>query len=67
MNTNFDALVAEVELAKVEAEKFYGEKGNAQAGKRLREHLKNIANFAKIGRKDVSETKASRRASKATA
>ena len=64
MNANFDALVAKVEEAKIEADKFYGEKQNAQAGLRLRKRLKEIYDLAKQGRKDVSEMKEARQALK---
>lgn len=63
-STNFEALVAEVEASKVEAEKFFGEKGNAQAGKRLRAHMMEIIKVAKQLRKDVSDIKESRAAAK---
>lgn len=63
-NANYDALLAAVEASKTDAEKFYGEKANAQAGKRLRAAFKTIADLAKQGRKDVSEIKTSRAAAK---
>jgi len=65
MNTNFETIVAELELAKVEAEKFFGEKANAQAGKRLRAHMQNIVVASKEVRKDVTTLKESRKAVKA--
>jgi hypothetical protein len=61
MNQNFQAIVDAVEAAKVEAEKFFGEKANAQAGKRLRAHYATIASLCKAGRKEVSEVKAARK------
>jgi hypothetical protein len=60
-NANYDALVAAVAASQVDADKFYGEKANAQAGKRLRAHAKTISDLAKQIRKDVSEIKASRK------
>ena len=64
-NANYEALLAAVEASKVDAEKFYDEKANAQAGKRLRVHFKTIIELAKQGRKDVSEIKTIRKAQKA--
>lgn len=64
MNTNFEAIMAELELAKVEAEKFFGEKANAQAGKRLRANMQNIVKAAKLVRNDVTSLKESRQVSK---
>ena len=65
--TTFDALVAAVESAKDDATKFFGEKGNAQAGKRLRASAKTIADLAKTLRKEVSALKAERAAAKKAA
>lgn len=65
MNTNFEAILAEIELAKVEAEKFFGEKANAQAGKRLRAHAQTITKLAKALRNDVTALKESRKVAKA--
>lgn len=62
LNANYDALVAAVEASKEDATKFYGEKANAQAGKRLRGYFKTILDLAKQGRKDVSAIKVARKA-----
>lgn len=66
-NSNYEALLAAVEASKVEAEKFFGEKANAQAGKRLRDHAMTIAKLAKELRKDVSDLKAQRAEAKKSA
>jgi hypothetical protein len=65
--TTFEQLVAAVEAAKVDAEKFFGEKANAQAGKRVRAAAKEIADLAKALRKEVSTIKAERAAAKKAA
>lgn len=62
MNANYEKLVAEVEASKVDADKFFGEKANAQAGKRLRAYLKVIGDLTKELRKEVSAVKAERKA-----
>lgn len=64
-NTNYNALIAELEASKAEAEKFFGEKANASAGTRLRAHLQEIAKLSKQVRKDVTELKESRKQAKA--
>ena len=60
-NANYEAILAEVEAMKDNADKFFGEKANAQAGKRLRSNAQNIAKFCKELRKDVSTVKEQRK------
>lgn len=64
-NSNFEAILAEIEIAKVEAEKFFGEKQNAQAGRRLRASMQIIAKGCKAVRLDVTNEKEARKAAKA--
>ena len=60
MNT-FEQIVSIVEATKKDAEQFFGEKQNAQAGKRLRANAKEIFDAAKALRKEVSTLKAERK------
>lgn len=61
VNVNYEAILTEVEAMKENADKFFGEKGNAQAGKRLRSNAQNIAKACKELRKDVSTVKTQRK------
>lgn len=59
-NANYEQLLKEVEDLKVNADKFFGDKGIAQAGKRLRANAQNCVKFLKGLRKDVSTVKTQR-------
>ena len=61
---NYAALIALVKESELNANKFYGEKQNASAGKLLRAQLLEISKFAKQCRKDVSEEKIARKKNK---
>jgi hypothetical protein len=53
---NFEQIKQILEAAEADAVKFF-EKGNKQAGTRLRKAYGDIANLCKSGRKEVSEVK----------